>query len=124
MRTTAKASTWRSSQSYDSGTMRMPTPVATLSQAVLSVVGRKNAKYRSTLERLPQVSFSLHSSMKRTSGNNLMMLGAGIKRRTLDMPASSLSSSHDCIIKFLFVHPCLIRCLDQNRCTEAQNKLD
>lgn len=39
--------------------MSAPTPAATLSQAVLSVVGRKYAAYSSTLDSDPHVSFSL-----------------------------------------------------------------
>lgn len=59
--TTASPSTVRSSQLYCSGTIRIPTPAATLTHAVLMVVGKKYAKYRSTLDKDPHVSFNLHS---------------------------------------------------------------
>ncbi len=61
MRTTDSPSIVRSSHLYCSGSIKMPTPVATLTQAVLMVVGRKNAIYSSTLVRDPHVSFSLHA---------------------------------------------------------------
>ena len=41
--------------------MRIPTPAATLTHAVLIVVGKKYARYRSTLDNDPHVSFNLHS---------------------------------------------------------------
>ena len=41
------------------GTIRMPTPAATLSQAVFMVVGKKNARYSSTLLSDPSWSFNL-----------------------------------------------------------------
>ena len=58
---TASPSTVRSSQLYCSGTMRIPTPAATLTHAVLMVVGKKYARYRRTLDNDPHVSFNLHS---------------------------------------------------------------
>lgn len=61
MRTTVSPSIVRSSHLYCSGSISTPIPAATLTQAVLMVVGRKNAMYSSTLERDPHVSFSLHA---------------------------------------------------------------
>jgi hypothetical protein len=59
MSTAAKTSSLRSSQPYEAGTMSTPTPAATLSHAVLMLVGRKNARYSSTEDSDPHVSFSL-----------------------------------------------------------------
>ena len=69
---TARPSTVRSSHLYCSGMMRTPTPAATLTQAVLMVVGRKYATYSRTLDREPQVSFSLHHNTPRCKGEGAL----------------------------------------------------
>ena len=48
---------------YETGTISTPRPAATLSHAVLMLVGRKNSAYSSTLDSGPHVCFSLAPGM-------------------------------------------------------------